>query len=403
MRSEGRDGRGRRTGRPSAGGRPRGARPGARGSSGDERWRSPQGDPDLLPFGAPSPSDADRGGAGSPPPDGAGGPGGGRPPRRRSRRALRPLWWSLPVIAVMLAAAIDLVGLHVWSYRSGLDYQDGRYSAARAGYEDQRSLTAHGPERWVADYNLGSTLLAQGWLDQGVERLRSAMERVPRATDLGGGALEAYSYECRVRTNLALGLEAQGDLRFAAESWTEAEGLYVESSDLLAPCQSSASASPQSGGQGQSGHSGGQSGGQTQSGGQGGQGQSGESGDSPTDPGEQAGSAKDRVDQKAQDARDRAAGKEPSQAAGGGSGAQGGSDGAGGGQPSGGGSGSGSDGHSDDGQAGSGATPTPDPYAGETDAERQRREELQNRLDSTNADQQDRYDQNRPGHANGGW
>jgi Ca-activated chloride channel family protein len=280
----------------------------------------------------------------------------------------------------MLAAAVFLIGLHLWSYQSGRAYQDDRFSAAREGYQGQMAATAHGPERWVADYNLGTTLLAQGWLDTGVDYLQRAMERVPRATEVAEGYLEAYSYECRVRTNLALGLEAQGDVQTTAREWSQAVELYERSSDLLGPCQAEGSGQ-------QSGGSGGQSGGGQQSG------QSGQSGDAQTDPGEQAGSAKDRVDRKAQDARDRAEGREPSPSP---------SDGSGG-------SGSGPDEADAPGSPGSSSpepspsASTPDPFAGETEAERERREQLEDRLRGSDSDQEDDYDQNRPGLSNGGW
>jgi len=263
------------------------------------------------------------------------------------------------VVVVMLAVAVDLIGLHVWSYRSGLAYQDARFSAARQGYEGQMSVAARGPETWVADYNLGTTLLAQGWLDTGVRYLERANERVPRAKDRGEGDIEAYSYECRVRTNLALGVEAQGDVLVEEGAWSDAAGLFERSSTLLEPCQSDDGAQPPSG-QSQSGAGGGE------------------------DPGEQAGSAKDRADQKAQDARDHADGREPS-----GSGSDQGN--------------SGSDQDDPEAQDDPGAAPTPDPFPGESEAERRRREELENRLNGSNSDQQDTRDQNRSGTPNGGW
>ncbi|MFC7579683.1 hypothetical protein ACFQ23_05550 [Schaalia naturae] len=350
--------------------------PAGRGKAGD--------DADLLPFGAPASVPGAQGESSA---SSSGSREGGRGrivrPRRRSRAALRPLWWSLPVIVLMLAAAVFLIGLHLWSYQSGRAYQDDRFSAAREGYQGQMAATAHGPERWVADYNLGTTLLAQGWLDTGVDYLQRAMERVPRATEVAEGYLEAYSYECRVRTNLALGLEAQGDVQTTAREWSQAVELYERSSDLLGPCQAEGSGQQSGGSGGQSGQSGeGQQ-----------SGQSGQSGDAQTDPGEQAGSAKDRVDGKAQDARDRAEGREPSPSP---------SDGSGG-------SGSGPDEADAPGSPGSSSpepspgASTPDPFAGETEAERERREQLEDRLRGSDSDQEDDYDQNRPGLSNGGW
>ena len=397
--------------------RRRGEDPGR--GQGDERWQAraagPRDDGTLLPFGAPTAGESTSQGT-SPSSSGgtrtgAGGRGRRGPTeRRRSRATLRRLWWSLPVVVVVLVVAAVLIGLHMWSYSAGRSYADGRFTAARDGFEGQMSVTAPvGPERWVADYNLGTTLLAQGYLDVGVQYLQRAMERVPRAHEVAPGLIESYSYECRVRTNLALGLEGQGDTQMSAQAWANAETLYQQSSGLLAPCQSSSSQqqsgqggqsgepqSGQSGGSGQSGDSEDQSGGQSSGGGDQG------------DPGRQAESAKDRVDEKAQEARDRAEGREPSPSPSS-SGSQGGSEGGESSpspQPSGSDDGSqngGSPSPSPSGGTGSGSEESSDPFQGETEEERQRREELEEKLGSSRDDQDSQYDENRPGSPNGGW
>lgn len=445
--------------------------------------RGPEAVEDLLvPFGAP-PAAPTGGGGEAPPGEASTSSGeGGRGRRRRARSALRPLWWSMPVVIVLALASTFLVGLHVWSWAGVRAYQDDGFDRARSGFEGQLGWTRSGPEAWVADYNLGSTLLVQGYLDVGVAHLERAMEKVPRATEVAPGYIEAYSYECRVRTNLALGLEGQGDVQAGDLQWAQAADLYERSADLLSPCRSFDSSQAQSGAQsgdpqsgqggggqsgdgdggqsggtqsgdgsgGQSGDSGdgsgGQGGGSQSGGGAGGSGSeagesggqegdeggtdgapspgpspsggqpssqpsaqpssqpSGQTGGQQTDPGEEAEDARDRLEGKARDARERADGRAPSTPSTDPSGPPSPGPGAGG-EPTPGSEGSPSPSQGPSGEDGTtpGSSPTPDPFGNETDQERERREELERRLENSRNDQDRTFDKNRPGTPNGGW
>lgn len=292
---------------------------------GVDRGQDP-GDELLVPFGAP-PADA-SGGEGDTPPAGPGRGGaatpGGRGRRRRARSALRPLWWSMPVVVVLALAATFLTGLHVWSAASVRAYQDTGYDRARTGFEGQLTWTRSGPEAWVADYNLGSTLLVQGYLDVGVAHLERAMETVPRATEVAPGYIESYSYECRVRTNLALGLEGQGDAQAADLEWAGAADLYERSSELLSPCRSIDTSQPQSGdpqsGDPQSGADGGGQSGDPQSGSDGGEDGEPQSGPDGGGQGEPQSGADGGEDGEPQSGQDGGASPEPSGSEGGSSG-----------------------------------------------------------------------------------
>ena len=222
----------------------------------------PSADPDdvLVPFGAP---EADTGGS-SPKAKAARGPAA-KP--RRSRKALRPLLWSLPFVLIGLAASTYLIGLTLWSRASLGHWTDSDYASAQAGYEGQKTLTKSGVEPWVANYNLGTTMLREGDTDGGIGLLRTAKEQVPTATEVEPGRIETYSYECQVRINLALGIEIQGDAKAASADWSGAATAYSEAKDIISPCQSPSSSQDQSGdGEGQSDQqSGGQGGGGGQS------------------------------------------------------------------------------------------------------------------------------------------
>ena len=344
----------------------------------------PSADPDdvLVPFGAP---EADTGGS-SPKAKAARGPAA-KP--RRSRKALRPLLWSLPFVLIGLAASTYLIGLTLWSRASLGHWTDSDYASAQAGYEGQKTLTKSGVEPWVANYNLGTTMLREGDTDGGIGLLRTAKEQVPTATEVEPGRIETYSYECQVRINLALGIEIQGDAKAASADWSGAATAYSEAKDIISPCQSPSSSQDQSGdGEGQS---------DQQSGGQGG-------GGGQQDPGEQADDSTDRLGDKEQQAKDKQG--------------EGGQD-----QQDQGGQGQDQQDQGDQGQdqqdkqdqggqdqkdkqnkGGQGKGKNEDEgYDNENSSDRQKRQDLQKKNRGNEKDRQDRSDSKRSGNPNGAW
>ena len=364
----------------------------------------PSADPDdvLVPFGAP---EADTGGS-SPKAKAARGPAA-KP--RRSRKALRPLLWSLPFVLIGLAASTYLIGLTLWSRASLGHWTDSDYASAQAGYEGQKTLTKSGVEPWVANYNLGTTMLREGDTDGGIGLLRTAKEQVPTATEVEPGRIETYSYECQVRINLALGIEIQGDAKAASADWSGAATAYSEAKDIISPCQSPSSSQDQSGdGEGQSDQqSGGQGGGggqsDQQSGGQGG-------GGGQQDPGEQADDSTDRLGDKEQQAKDKQGEGGQDQQDQGGQGQdqqdQGGQgqdkqDQGGQGQDQG---DQGQDQQDKQNKGGQGKSKNEDEgYDNENSSDRQKRQDLQKKNRGNEKDRQDRSDSKRSGNPNGAW
>ena len=367
----------------------------------------PSADPDdvLVPFGAP---EADTGGS-SPKAKAARGPAA-KP--RRSRKALRPLLWSLPFVLIGLAASTYLIGLTLWSRASLGHWTDSDYASAQAGYEGQKTLTKSGVEPWVANYNLGTTMLREGDTDGGIGLLRTAKEQVPTATEVEPGRIETYSYECQVRINLALGIEIQGDAKAASADWSGAATAYSEAKDIVSPCQSPSSSQDQSGdGEGQSDQqSGGQGGGgqsDQQSGGQGG-------GGGQQDPGEQADDSTDRLGDKEQQAKDKQGEGGQDQQDQGGQGQD---------QQDQGGQGQDQQDQGDQGQdqqdkqdqggqdqkdkqnkGGQGKGKNEDEgYDNENSSDRQKRQDLQKKNRGNEKDRQDRSDSKRSGNPNGAW
>lgn len=326
----------------------------------------PEGD--LLPFGAPQVDPVDPSvrakltKASS-----------GQQKIERNPRALRPLWYSIPILVIVLTVAAYLIGLSLWSRSSLSHWKAQEYDVALAGYDGQMTWTQIGIERWVAHYNRGTTLVRQGQTDEGVTELRTAFDLVPKATEVQPGRLEPFSYECRVRVNLAIGIEIQGDAQAAAGSYADAATTYQEAEETVAPCQTASNSSQnQSDDQNQSNN-------QNQSGDQQ---QSGNKSDNPAD------QNKERVEDKKQKAqeqseeqgdqrKDQQQDQQQDQ----------------------------QDKGSKDQQTNPSPSPSPsqDPYEGETPAEKQRREELQHKNDQRNKDQRNEKDDRRSGNPNGAW
>ena len=339
-----------------------------------------QPEADLLPFGAPQVDPVDASvrakltKASS-----------GKQKIQRNPRALRPLWYSIPILVIVLSVAAYLIGLSLWSRSSLSHWKAQEYDVAQTGYEGQMTWTKIGIERWVAHYNRGTTLVRQGQTDEGVTDLRTAFDLVPKATEVKPGRLEPFSYECRVRVNLAIGIEIQGDVQAAAGAYANAATIYQEAEETVAPCQTASNSSQnQSDDQNQSDNKD-QSSNQNQSGKQGQSGDQQQSGNQSDNPADQN---KERVEdkkQKAEEQSEEQGGQQKDQQ---------------------------KDQQEDQQDKGSkdqqtnpspSPSPTQDPYGGETPEEKQRREELQHKNDQRNKDQRDKKDDRRSGNPNGAW
>ena len=335
---------------------------------------NPAREDDLLPFGAPQADATDpavRAKLAS---------ASGKP--QRSPRALRPLWYSIPFLVIALAISAYLIGITLWSRSSLGHWTNEEYPAAQAGYEGQKSWTSSGVEQWVAHYNLGTTLVSQDLIDEGVAELRTAYDMVPKAIEVQPGRLEPFSYECRVRVNLGLGIEIQGDAKDSAGAYGEAYDLYQESEDMVAPCQSANQS--QSNNQGQSGNQG--QGGQTN----------------------HADENKSRVQKKKQNADKKNRGEDPNDPNKGNNGGNGGNDPSNGGNDPNKGNNGGNDPNNGNNPGNQpttqpGSAPTPDPYEGESEEERKRRQGLEGQNTKRDRDRREHDDQQRSGNPNGGW
>lgn len=333
-----------------------------------------QPEADLLPFGAPQVDPVDASvrakltKASS-----------GKQKIQRNPRALRPLWYSIPILVIVLSVAAYLIGLSLWSRSSLSHWKAQEYDIAQTGYEGQMAWTKIGIERWVAHYNRGTTLVRQGQTDEGVTELRTAFDLVPKATEVQPGRLEPFSYECRVRVNLAIGIEIQGDAQAAAGAYGNAATTYQEAEETVAPCQTASNSSQnQSDDQNQSDNKD-QSSNQNQSGDQQ---QSGNQSDNPADQNkERVEDKKQKAEEQSQEQGDQQQDQQQDQQK------------------------DQQDKGSKDQQTNPSPSPSPtqNPYEGETPEEKQRREELQHKNDQRNKDQRYKKDDRRSGNPNGAW
>lgn len=338
-----------------------------------------QPEADLLPFGAPQVDPVDASvrakltKASS-----------GKQKIQRNPRALRPLWYSIPILVIVLSVAAYLIGLSLWSRSSLSHWKAQEYDVAQTGYEGQMTWTKIGIERWVAHYNRGTTLVRQGQTDEGVTELRTAFDLVPKATEVKPGRLEPFSYECRVRVNLAIGIEIQGDAQAAAGAYGNAATTYQEAEETVAPCQTASNSSQNQSDQNQSDDQK-QSDNKDQSGKQGQSGdqqQSGKQSDNPADQNkERVEDKKQKAEEQSQEQGDQQQDQQKDQ-------------------------------QKDQQDKGSkdqqtnpspSPSPSPNPYEGETPEEKQRREELQHKNDQRNKDQRYKKDDRRSGNPNGAW
>lgn len=310
-------------------------------------------DEDLLPFGAPQGDSGDFSAPAKRAPASSG-------IRQRSPLALRPLWYSIPFLVLALLVATYLIGLTLWSRSSLGHWKAQEYEAAKTGYEGQMGWTSVGIEQWVAHYNLGTTLLTEESVDEGVAELRTAFELVPESIEVEPGRLESSSYECRVRANLGRGIEMQGDAKDAEGANLDAYNLYAEAEEMLSPCQTPANQLSSTG--------------------------------TDTNPADRG---KERTSDKKQKSDKKNKGEDPN----GDPNGDPNEDPNKGDDPS----------NNEDPESTPSPSPTPtptpteDPFAGENGDQKQRREDLIHQNDEHNRDQREQDDKGRSGNPNGAW
>lgn len=170
-------------------------------------------------------------------------PGGPDTPVGRNRRLLWWLWGSLPFIVIAFVLGVALVGLHLWSWSALRSFERNDLNAAEASYQRQVSVTGVGPSSWVALYNLGSIQLKNGQHASGLESLEQAFGTVPKAIPAEDGSIQTFTYECRVRLNLAVGWETIADQQRKDGDRETAMETYDRALEWSTPCHGASDSS----------------------------------------------------------------------------------------------------------------------------------------------------------------
>ncbi len=164
-------------------------------------------------------------------------PLGEKPPRQRNRRIL--VWFRrvLPALILIGVVGLALLILQFTAWRGVAAGQTDRWEAAEGTFSKQQTLTGWWPAPWVAEYNRGTALLHLGGLEEGRALLERAFESVPKAVPDSDGKIQAYTYECQVRINLAVSWEVVGDDLVAAGDPQGAVAEYDRGLEWADPCQ----------------------------------------------------------------------------------------------------------------------------------------------------------------------
>lgn len=138
-------------------------------------------------------------------------------PRARLRLALM-VGGLLPALLVVALAV--KVGLMLQHNADGRDaFERGDYDGAAAEFFDTRSLNWF--ERWIALFDHGTALHAEGSLEEAISAYEAALRVVPRQE------------ECTVRIDLSLAHEAVGDRQQAANDPDGAKEAWQQGIDVL--------------------------------------------------------------------------------------------------------------------------------------------------------------------------
>lgn len=144
---------------------------------------------------------------------------------------------TAPIAVIIGLVGMWFIGLYLWTNLTRADWNSEDYGSAVSSYERQATVTDVFPEPWIAQYNLGTAMLANGDLAGGVEKLQQAFQGVPKAVRGESGNIQPFAYECYVRTNLSAGFELQGDAAVASGNEIAAERLYKTALDWITPCE----------------------------------------------------------------------------------------------------------------------------------------------------------------------
>lgn len=148
--------------------------------------------------------------------------------------------------AALLTALVLVAGYLGIGYLAmslgGRAYGSESYDTADSRFSFTKSVYPGPVGDWRADFGLGTTLIKDGdeTLDEGVSHLETALDKVP-VSSRRGNTMDTTGHECRVRRNLSLGYELQGDVLVANGEREGAVEKYLEAIEALDLCETPSS------------------------------------------------------------------------------------------------------------------------------------------------------------------
>jgi hypothetical protein len=139
--------------------------------------------------------------------------------RRRLRR--RMVLFSLPVVVIAVLVALKLLSMPALAALSQATYDAHDYDRSIQASDGLGVVNVFEP--WVRHFDRGTGLARIGVLTDARSELESAMALVPASNSAAS---------CRVRTDLVLVVEEQGDGALLDQQYTEAESFYAHALSL---------------------------------------------------------------------------------------------------------------------------------------------------------------------------
>lgn len=140
--------------------------------------------------------------------------------RRRLRRRL--LSWSLPVVLVALVVALKLLSMPLLAAVSQVTYDGKQYDRSVSAADALGFANVFEP--WVQHFDRGAALAQIGVLVDARSELERALALVPSDDAVAS---------CRVRTDLVLVVEQQGDSAVLDQTFDKAEAFYTQALALI--------------------------------------------------------------------------------------------------------------------------------------------------------------------------
>lgn len=147
------------------------------------------------------------------------------------------------VVAAALAVVAVVAGVAVYAMEAGKSqYAREAYAQSAQSYGIGTRVMPEELDVWEAYFGQGTAEIRADAVEAGVRTLGAALELVPKDADsdeptpTDAKEPEDFTSECRVRMNLAVGQEIQGDRFYDAGYFDQAQTAYEGASATVAQC-----------------------------------------------------------------------------------------------------------------------------------------------------------------------